>query len=86
MFSPEKVEYLRTLPAVVRVTEKRITYSDAFKNACVRRYLAGESPVKLFRAAGRHPSDIGNNRLDRGVARWRHQPPTADNPPTMCNS
>ena len=44
MFSPEEVEYLRTLPAVVRVTEKRITYSDAFKNACVRRYLAGEPP------------------------------------------
>ncbi len=40
------------LPAVANVTEDRITYSDAFKQVCVIRYLAGESPTKIFREAG----------------------------------
>ena len=86
MFSPEDVEYLRTLPAVVRVTEKRITYSDAFKNACVRRYLAGESPVKLFREAGLDPAVIGYKRIERCFARWREYALNGDNPSTMWNS
>ena len=82
MFSPEEVEYLRTLPAVVRVTERRITYSDAFKNACVRRYLAGESPVKLFREAGLDPAIIGHKRIERCFARWREHALDGDNPST----
>ncbi len=86
MFSPEEVEYLRTLPAVVRVTERRITYSDAFKNACVRRYLAGESPVKLFREAGLDPAIIGHKRIERCFARWREHALDGDNPSTMWNS
>ena len=86
MFSPEEVEYLRTLPAVVRVTEKRITYSDAFKNACVRRYLAGESPVKLFREAGLDPAVIDYKRIERCFARWREHALNGDNPSTMWNS
>lgn len=86
MFSPEEVEYLRTLPAVVRVTERRITYSDAFKNACVRRYLAGESPVKLFREAGLDPAIIGHKRIERCFARWCEHALDGDNPSTMWNS
>lgn len=82
MFSPEEVEYLRTLPAVVRVTERRITYSDAFKNACVRRYLAGESPVKLFREAGLDPAIIGHKRIERCFARWCEHALDGDNPST----
>lgn len=70
-FSPEEVKYLKSLPAVAEVSEKRITYSDAFKTSCMRRYLAGESPVKLFREAGLDPALIGYKRIERCFARWR---------------
>lgn len=71
MFSPEEVAYLKTLPAVAEATARRITYSEAFKQSCMRRYHAGESPVKLFREAGLDPALIGYKRIERCFARWR---------------
>ena len=71
MFSPEEVAYLKTLPAVAEATSRRITYSEAFKQSCMRRYRAGESPVKLFREAGLDPALIGYKRIERCFARWR---------------
>lgn len=70
-FSPEEAKYLKSLPAVAEASEKRITYSDAFKTSCMRRYLVGESPVKLFREAGLDPALIGYKRIERCFARWR---------------
>lgn len=54
-FSPEEVEYLRSLPVVAEATSRRITYTESFKHNCMRRYHAGESPVELFREAGTRP-------------------------------
>lgn len=71
MFSPEEVAYLKTLPAVAEATARRIIYSEAFKQSCMRRYHAGESPVKLFREAGLDPALIGYKRIERCFARWR---------------
>lgn len=71
MFSPEEVAYLKTLPAVAEATARRITYSEAFKQSCMRRYHAGESPVKLFREAGLDPALIGYKCIERCFARWR---------------
>lgn len=71
MFSPEEVAYLKTLPAVAEATARRITYSEAFKQSCMQRYHAGESPVKLFREAGLDPALIGYKRIERCFARWR---------------
>ncbi|WP_432624347.1 hypothetical protein [Bifidobacterium sp.] len=73
-FSPEEVEYLRSLPVVAEATSKRITYTESFKHNCMRRYLAGESPVELFREAGLDPSLIGYKRIERCFARWRAIP------------
>lgn len=42
----EELQMLRDLPAVANVSKDRITYSNAFKQVCVIRYLAGESPPK----------------------------------------
>ena len=42
-FSPEEVEYLRSLPVVAEATSRRITYTESFKHNCMRRYHAGES-------------------------------------------
>ena len=54
-FSSEEIQLLRGLPAVANVTQDRITYSDTFKQVCTIRYLAGESPTKIFREAGLPP-------------------------------
>lgn len=70
-FSPEEVAYLRTLPAVAEATPNRITYAERFKCECLRRYLAGESPVELFREAGLDPALVGYKRIERSFARWR---------------
>ena len=71
VFSDEEIQLLRGLPAVANVTRNRITYSDAFKQLCTIRYLAGESPTKIFREAGLPPDLVGYKRIERSVARWK---------------
>lgn len=71
MLSSEEIQLLRRLPAVSNVTHTRITYSDMFKQVCTIRYLAGESPTKIFREAGLPPDLIGYKRIERSVARWK---------------
>lgn len=70
-FSPDEINYLKSLPAVSEATSTRITYSEAFKRLSLRRYMAGESPVKLFREAGMSPELIGYKRIERAFARWK---------------
>ena len=70
-FSTDELQMLRNLPAVANVSKDRITYSNAFKQVCVIRYLAGESPTKIFREAGSPPELIGYKRIERSVARWK---------------
>lgn len=67
----DELQMLRDLPAVANVSKGRITYSNAFKQVCVIRYLAGESPTKIFREAGLPPELIGYKRIERSVARWK---------------
>ncbi len=67
----DELQMLRDLPAVANVSKDRITYSNAFKQVCVIRYLAGESPTKIFREAGLSPELIGYKRIERSVARWK---------------
>ena len=67
-----EIEYLRTLPAVESVTENRITYARAFQIDCMRRYLRGERPSSIFIAAGLSPSVVGHKRVERNIARWKH--------------
>lgn len=67
----EELQMLRDLPAVANVSKDRITYSNAFKQVCVIRYLAGESPTKIFREAGLPTELIGYKRIERSVARWK---------------
>ena len=67
----DELQMLRDLPAVANVSKDRITYSNAFKQVCVIRYLAGEPPTKIFREAGLPPELIGYKRIERSVARWK---------------
>lgn len=70
-FSPEEIEYLRSLPAVAEATSTRIIYAEEFKQHCVRELRRGNSPVRIFREAGLDPALIGYKRIERSVARWR---------------
>ena len=70
-FSDEEIQLLRGLPAVSNVTRDRITYSDTFRQVCTIRYLAGESPTKIFREAGLPPELVGYKRIVRSVARCK---------------
>ncbi|PJM75433.1 HTH domain-containing protein [Bifidobacterium simiarum] len=70
-FTEEEREYLSHLPAVSKVSEDRIYYTDAFRDYCLRVYHRGESPSELFRWAGLDPKVIGYKRVERAFARWR---------------
>lgn len=70
-FNKEEIDYLYSLPSVVRVTKSRITYSEMFKRECVKRYMSGESPARVFREAGLDPALIGYKRVERCLARWK---------------
>ncbi|NEG88680.1 hypothetical protein GFD25_01390 [Bifidobacterium aerophilum] len=70
-FTEQEVMYLMSRPAVENATVNRITYSDAFKRDCLRRYLDGESPVRLFREAGLPPELVGYKRIERAFSRWK---------------
>ena len=70
-FTQSEIHFLKMLPAVKDVSSSRISYSDEFRDSATRRYLAGESPVKIFREAGLDPRLIGYKRIERAFARWR---------------
>ena len=70
-FSAREVAYLQSLPAVERVTNKRIEYTEQFKHYVMQRYAAGDSPVAIFRSAGLDSALIGYKRIERCIARWK---------------
>lgn len=70
-FSAREIRYLQSLPAVERVAQNRIHYTEEFKRDCIRQYEAGESPAQIFRRAGLDSSLIGYKRIERCIARWR---------------
>ncbi|RKQ16009.1 HTH domain-containing protein, partial [Ureibacillus endophyticus] len=44
LFSPEQIEQLQKNPHVLKVSERTITYADAFKSKFIDEYLAGKTP------------------------------------------
>ncbi|OZG60737.1 MULTISPECIES: hypothetical protein [Bifidobacterium] len=77
-FTRAQIRYLNALPAVGRVTEDRITYTEDFKIQVLLLDAMGEGPVSIFRHAGLPPELIGYKRIDHCMARWRRSPELAD--------
>lgn len=49
-FTPEQIEELKHNPHVLNVSEKSITYTDAFKRAFIEEYLkVRKHPVPSFK-------------------------------------
>lgn len=70
-FDDDEIDYLRSLPAVNSVGRNRIRYTDQFREYCMQRYRAGDSPTGIFRDVGLDPSLIGYKRIERCIARWK---------------
>lgn len=70
-FSPEEVAVLRNNPNVQKVSEKSITYTDAFKRAFIEEYLKGQkTPRVIFRESGFNTQVLGERRYEQAAARW----------------
>lgn len=70
-FDDDEIDYLRSLPAVNSVGRNRIRYTGQFREYCMQRYRAGDSPTGIFRDVGLDPSLIGYKRIERCIARWK---------------
>lgn len=71
LFSPEQIKQLQKNPHVLKVSERTITYADAFKSQFIDEYLAGKTPRQIF---GEYDFDIevlGMKRVEQASSRWR---------------
>lgn len=60
-----KNKYVRT------VTNKRILYTEEFKEHFIEEYISGVCPTKIFKDAGFDVDVLGKKRIERAAARWR---------------
>ena len=71
LFSPEQIEQLQKNPHVVKVSERTITYADAFKSQFIDEYLTGKTPRQIFEAYGFNIEVLGMKRVEQASSRWR---------------
>ena len=71
LFSPEQVDQLNKNPYVIQATERRVTYTDAFKKLFVQQYRDGMPPREIFYNAGFDVRALGYKRIERASKRWR---------------
>jgi len=70
-FTKADVERLEQNPYVKHVSEKAITYTDAFKEVFLNEYHAGKSPSQIFRMYGFDVRALGESRVSKAGERWR---------------
>lgn len=70
-FTSEETAILRTSPAVIRTTSRRITYASWFRRYAVVMSRRGERPSDIFRGVGLDPGILGTKRIERCMSRWR---------------
>ncbi|QTB90695.1 hypothetical protein BSD967_10435 [Bifidobacterium saguini] len=64
------VDLLLSNCAVLDVRNGRIHYASWFRSEVIRRRMAGEGLVSIFRSQGLGPELIGYKRIERCWARW----------------
>lgn len=70
-FSIKEIKALQKNPNVQRVSERAITYTDAFKNKFMDEYLAGKLPRQIFIENGFDVEVIGIKRIELSSYRWK---------------
>ncbi|WP_255505060.1 HTH domain-containing protein [Lysinibacillus sphaericus] len=69
-FSTKEIKILQKNPNVKRVSERAITYTDAFKNKFMDEYLSGKLPRQIFMENNFDVDVIGMKRLEQSAYRW----------------
>ena len=64
IFTPEEILTLRDNPYTLRVSQKTISFTLAFKEAFWNGYQEGRSPIQLIRELGYDPDILGQTRID----------------------
>lgn len=70
-FSDKQVEELRRNPYVDKVSNKAITYSEAFKHHFMNELDRKKLPTQIFREAGFDTKVVGNQRIKNFSRRVR---------------
>ena len=70
-FSTKEIKTLQNNLNVQRVSERAITYTDAFKNKFMDEYLAGKLPRQIFIENGFDVDVIGMTRIEQSAYRWK---------------
>lgn len=70
-FTEQEIQVLESNPSVLRVSERNITYSPAFKMDAVRANQAGSTPIEIFTLAGFDMGLIGQETPKKCLQRWR---------------
>lgn len=70
-FSPKEINILQKNPNVHRVSERAITYTDAFRNKFIDEYLIGKLPRQIFMENGFDVDVMGMSRIDQSAYRWK---------------
>ena len=70
-FSTKQIKMLQKNPNVQHVSEKAITYTDAFKNKFMDEYMAGKLPRQIFIENGFDADVIGMKRIEQSAHRWK---------------
>ena len=71
IFTEFQQKQLEENPNVLKVSDRSITYSPAFKVAAVKENLNGKGPYQIFTEHGFDVSTIGENKPKQCVKRWR---------------
>jgi len=71
LFKEYEIDQLKANSNVKRVSEKAITYTDAFKERFLEEYHAGKSPGQIFRDHGFDVRILGEHRVLCASKRWR---------------
>ena len=67
----EEMQVLSANPHVLSVDDKRIVYTEEFKQYFMQEYLAGNRPTAIFREAGFTTELLGSKRIERCASRWK---------------
>lgn len=71
IFSTKEIKTLQKNPNVQRVSERAITYTDAFKSKFMDEYLTGKLPRQIFIENGFDVDVIGMKRIEQSAYRWK---------------
>ncbi|MEF2967144.1 IS3 family transposase [Paenibacillus sp. M1] len=71
LFNKNERTLLANNPNVLRVSEKSITYADAFKRVFIDQYLLGRTPREIFEANGFDVEMLGIKRVEQSADRWK---------------